>query len=73
MIGCLKLNGVDHAEKLAQILAANEVRSLLVVRMEVPCCGGLRQAVEKALQMSGKQIPWQVVTLSRDGRIIERT
>ena len=71
LIGCPKLDGVDYADKLTAILAENEIRSVTVVRMEVPCCGGLEQAVKRALQQSGKFIPWQVVTLSVDGRVLD--
>ena len=71
LIGCPKLDGVDYSEKLTQILAENDVQSVTVVRMEVPCCGGLELAVKKALQASGKFIPWQVVTLSVDGRVLD--
>ena len=71
LIGCPKLDGVDYAEKLAAIFTQNSIRSLLVVRMEVPCCGGIEMAAKKALQNSGKFIPWQVVTISTDGRILE--
>ncbi|MBR6951761.1 MAG: 4Fe-4S binding protein [Oscillospiraceae bacterium] len=73
LIGCPKLDGVDYSEKLARILADNDVRSVTVLRMEVPCCGGLEFAVKKALQASGKMIPWQVVTVSIDGKILEET
>ena len=72
LIGCPKLDGVDYAEKLSQIIQGNEIRSVTVLRMEVPCCGGLEAAVKNALQRSGKWIPWQVVTFSVDGRILER-
>ncbi len=71
LIGCPKLDDVDYAEKLTQILANNEIRSVRIVRMEVPCCGGLENAVKRALQASGKFIPWQVVTISTDGRILD--
>ena len=71
LIGCPKLDGVDYSEKLAQILRDNNVRSVKVIRMEVPCCGGLELAVKRALQMSGKWIPWQVVTISTDGKILQ--
>ena len=71
LIGCPKLDGVDYAEKLTAILANNDIRSVTVVRMEVPCCGGIEYAVKRALQTSGKFIPWQVVTISTDGRIID--
>ncbi len=72
LIGCPKLDGVEYREKLTEILRQNEVRSLTVLRMEVPCCGGLEAAAKKALQASGKFIPWQVVTFSIDGRILDR-
>ena len=71
LIGCPKLDGVDYSEKLTQIIRDNDIRSVTVVRMEVPCCGGLEAAVRKALQESGKWIPWQVATISIDGRILE--
>lgn len=71
LVGCPKLDGVDYAEKLTQILAGNDVRSITVARMEVPCCGGLANAAVRALQNSGKMIPWQIVTLSTDGQILE--
>ena len=71
LIGCPKLDGVDYSEKLTEILKRNAIKSVTVVRMEVPCCGGLERAVVTALQNSGKMIPWQVVTLSTDGRILE--
>nr|WP_122011896.1 4Fe-4S binding protein [Maliibacterium massiliense] len=71
LIGCPKLDGVDYAEKLAHILQHNNIKSVTVVRMEVPCCGGIEQAVKAALQSSGKCIPWQVATISTDGRILE--
>ena len=71
LVGCPKLDGVDYAEKLTEIIRGNDIKSVSVVRMEVPCCGGLENAVRKALQASGKCIPWQVVTVSTDGGIIE--
>ena len=71
LIGCPKLDDGDYAEKLAQIIAYNDVRSVRVLRMEVPCCGGLENAVKRALMASGKFIPWQVVTISTDGKILE--
>lgn len=71
LIGCPKLDGVDYAEKLTEILRSNDIRSVTVVRMEVPCCGGLEYAVRTALQASGKFIPWQVVTVSADGKILD--
>lgn len=72
LIGCPKLDAVDYAEKLAEIIAGNEIKSVTVVRMEVPCCGGLENAVKRALQASGKLIPWQVAVISTDGRILEQ-
>ncbi len=71
LIGCPKLDDVDYSEKLTEIIRDNDVKSVTVVRMEVPCCGGLQRAAENALKNSGKFIPWQVVTISRDGRILE--
>ena len=70
LIGCPKLDEGDYAEKLAQIIALNDIKSVTVVRMEVPCCGGIENAVKRALQQSGKFIPWQVVVISTDGKII---
>lgn len=72
LVGCPKLDGVDYAGKLTRILRTHDIRSVMVVRMEVPCCGGIEQAVKRALQESGKLLPWQVVTLSTDGRILDR-
>jgi Fe-S-cluster-containing hydrogenase component 2 len=72
LIGCPKLDMVDYAEKLTEIIRNNDLRSVTVVRMEVPCCGGIELAVRKALQESGKLIPWNVVTISTDGRILDR-
>ncbi len=71
LVGCPKLDGVDYAEKLTEILRQNDVREVTVVRMQVPCCGGLEAAVKRALQASGKFLPWQVITLSIDGRILD--
>ncbi len=71
LIGCPKLDGVDYTEKLTEIIRVNDIRSLTLVRMEVPCCGGLERAAVNALKNSGKFIPWQVVTLTTDGRVIE--
>lgn len=71
LIGCPKLDAVDYSQKLAEILRSNDIQSVLVVRMEVPCCGGMEYAVKTALQNSGKMIPWQVVTLSTDGKILD--
>lgn len=70
LIGCPKLDMVDYAEKLTEILRRNDVKSLTVVRMEVPCCGGIEAAAKNALKASGKFIPWRVVTLSIDGKIL---
>ena len=71
LIGCPKLDEGDYAEKLTQIIRNNNIESVKIVRMEVPCCGGLENAVRRALQASGKFIPWQVVTITTDGRIQE--
>ena len=71
IIGCPKLDAVDYSEKLTAIIRDNDIKSVTIVRMEVPCCGGLQRAAENALKASGKFIPWQVVTISRDGRILE--
>ena len=71
LVGCPKLDGVDYSEKLTQIIRENDIQSVTVARMEVPCCGGLEQAAITALKDSGKFIPWQVVTLSTDGRILD--
>jgi hypothetical protein len=72
IVGCPKLDPVDYAEKLTQIIAQNDIRSVTVVRMEVPCCGGIENATKRALMASGKFIPWQVVTISVDGKILDR-
>ena len=71
LIGCPKLDGTDYSEKLTQIIANNDIKSLTITRMEVPCCGGLENMAKMALQASGKFIPWQVVTFSLDGRILD--
>ena len=71
LVGCPKLDSVDYAEKLTEIIRENNIKSVTVVRMEVPCCGGLELAAKKALQQSGKFIPWQVVTVTVDGRLKE--
>lgn len=73
LIGCPKLDAVDYSEKLAAIIRQNDIRSVTVVRMEVPCCGGLELAAKRALQASGKPLPMQVVTVSTDGRVLDRT
>ena len=70
IVGCPKLDGVDYTEKLTQIIAGNDIKEVTIVRMEVPCCGGIEVAAKNALRQSGKFIPWQVVTISRDGRIL---
>lgn len=71
LIGCPKLDGIDYSEKLAEIIKNNNIESVTIVRMEVPCCGGIETAVKKALQASGKFIPWQVITVSVDGKILD--
>ncbi len=71
LIGCPKLDEGDYAEKLQAIIQNNDIKSVTVVRMEVPCCGGIENAVKRALQNSGKFIPWQVLTISTSGDIIE--
>jgi len=71
VIGCPKLDDVDYTEKLTEIIRDNDIKDLTIVRMEVPCCGGLQMAAQQALQNSGKFIPWQVVTISRDGRVLD--
>ena len=71
LVGCPKLDSVDYSEKLTQIIRNNDVKSVTIVRMEVPCCGGLERAAKTALQNSGKFIPWQVATISTDGRILD--
>ena len=72
IIGCPKLDHVDYADKLTQILTLNNIRSVTVLRMSVPCCGGLSYAVQQALMDSNKMIPWQIVTLGSDGSIIDQ-
>ena len=71
IVGCPKLDPVDYSKKLTEIIRENDIKSVTIVRMEVPCCGGLELAAKKALQASGKFIPWQVVTISLDGHIID--
>ena len=66
-----RLDSVDYSEKLTEIIRSNDIKSVTVVRMEVPCCGGLEMAAKKALRQSGKFIPWQVVTVTVDGRLVE--
>lgn len=70
LIGCPKLDEGDYTEKLTEIISKNEIKSLTIVRMEVPCCKGIEHAAKTALQNSGKFIPWQVVTISTDGKIL---
>ena len=72
LVGCPKLDACDYSEKLTEIIRNNAIKSVTIVRMEVPCCGGIERAAITALQNSGKFIPWQVVTISTDGRILER-
>ena len=71
VIGCPKLDAGDYAEKLTQIIANNDIKSVTIARMEVPCCGNLEMAAKRALQASGKFIPWRVVTITTDGEIKE--
>ena len=71
VIGCPKLDEGDYAEKLTEIIANNDIKSVTIVRMEVPCCGGIEQAAKRALQASGKFIPWRVVIVSTDGRLLD--
>lgn len=71
IIGCPKLDAVEYSEKLIRIISENDIKSVTVLRMEVPCCGGLEQAAITALKNSGKFIPWQVVTISIDGEILQ--
>ena len=71
IIGCPKLDSIDYSEKLTQIIQNNNIQSVTVVRMVFPCCGGLELAAKKALQASGKFIPWQIVTISLGGKILE--
>ena len=72
LIGCPKLDDCDYTEKLTEIIAGNDIKSLTVVRMEVPCCGGIEHAAVNALKNSGRFIPWQVITVRTDGSILER-
>jgi Pyruvate/2-oxoacid:ferredoxin oxidoreductase delta subunit len=71
LIGCPKLDEGDYSEKLAEILKNNEIKSVTVLRMEVPCCGGIVNAVKNAILQSGKMLPWHVVTISTEGEILE--
>ncbi|MDY4799091.1 MAG: 4Fe-4S binding protein [Bullifex sp.] len=70
LVGCPKLDGVDYADKLSQIFAANDIKSIRLARMQVPCCGGLESAVKRAVAASGKAIPVSVSIISSDGRIL---
>ena len=72
LIGCPKLDEGDYSEKLTEIIRLNNIKSVTVVQMEVPCCGGIEHAVRTALQASGKFLPWQVVVVSTDGRVLEQ-
>ena len=71
LIGCPKLDFVDYSEKLTEIIRKNDIRNVTILRIEVPCCGGIETAVKKALQESGKLIPWQTITVSIDGNILD--
>ena len=71
LIGCPKLDAIDYSEKFTEIIKNNDIKSVTIVRMEVPCCGGLEMAAKKALQASGKFIPWQVVTVGIDGSLMD--
>lgn len=71
LVGCPKLDSVDYTDKLTAIITNNDIKSVTVVRMEVPCCGGIENAAKRALQASGKFIPWRIVTISTDGRILD--
>ena len=71
LIGCPKLDDGDYSEKLTEIIRNNDIKSVTVVRMEVPCCGGIAYAAQRALKNSGKFIPWNIVTISTDGEILE--
>ena len=70
LIGCPKLDAIDYAEKLTTIIGNNDIQSITVVRMQVPCCGGIVEAVKTALKDSGKILPWQIITITNDGRIL---
>ena len=72
LIGCPKLDEGDYTDKLTAMIANNNIKSVTIVRMEVPCCGGIENAAKRALQSSGKFIPWRVVTISTDGRILDQ-
>ena len=70
LIGCPKLDATDYSEKLAQILSDSQIKSITIARMEVPCCGGIEQAVKRAVQVSGKSVPCRAVIISADGKIL---
>lgn len=70
LIGCPKLDAIDYADKLTEIIANNDIQSITVVRMQVPCCGGIVEAVKTALKDSGKILPWQIITVTNDGRTL---
>ena len=72
LVGCPKLDEGDYSEKLTAIIKNNNIKSVTIVRMEVPCCGGIENAAKRAIQDSGKFLPWQVVTISTDGIVLER-
>ena len=71
LVGCPKLDEGDYTEKLTAIISQNNIKSLTIVRMEVPCCGGLERAATDALKASGKFLPWRIIVISRDGEILE--
>lgn len=71
IIGCPKLDDVDYTKKLTEIIKNNDIKSVTIVRMEVPCCGGLENAAKEAIKMSGKFIPWHIAVISRDGKILD--
>lgn len=71
LVGCPKLDNIDYSEKLTEIIRDNDIKSVTVVRMEVPCCGGLEHAAATALKNSGKFIPWQIVTISTEGELLD--
>ena len=72
LIGCPKLDSVDYSQKLTEIIRENDIKSVTIVRMEVPCCGGIQQAAINAMKASGKFLPWQVYTISTTGEILDR-
>lgn len=71
LIGCPKLDNIDYSEKITQIIKNNDIKSITIVRMEVPCCAGIENAVKKSLKASEKLIPWQVVTIATNGDILD--